>query len=63
MKEIYFEISDSIINKNFSSAFGISQKVYENGWNFIDFLNGLTEHFRNILTVVIRKNYRFDRNS
>lgn len=55
-EEIYFTISDAIIKKKFMSAFDVSQKIYENGWNFIDFLNGLNEHFRNILTVVIRKN-------
>lgn len=55
-EEIFFEISDSVIEKNFKNAFNITQKIYENGWNFIDFLNGLNEHFRNIMTVVIRKN-------
>ncbi len=55
-EEIYFVISDSIIDKNYKSAFETSQKIYDNGWNFVDFLNGLNEHFRNILTVVIRKN-------
>ncbi|MEG8946915.1 DNA polymerase III subunit gamma/tau [Rosettibacter firmus] len=54
-EEIYFEISDAILDKNYKSAFEISQKIYDNGWNYIDFLNGLNEHFRNILTVVIRK--------
>ncbi|MEW6193862.1 MAG: DNA polymerase III subunit gamma/tau [Bacteroidota bacterium] len=55
-EEIYFTISESILNKDYSAAFDISQKIYYNGWNFIDFLNGLNEHFRNILTVAIRKN-------
>jgi DNA polymerase-3 subunit gamma/tau len=54
-EEIYFTISDSILDKNYKAAFDVSQKIYENGWNFIDFLNGLNEHFRNIMTVVIRK--------
>ena len=54
-EEIYFELSDAILSKNFIAAFNITNKIYENGWNYIDFLNGLTEHFRNILTVVIRK--------
>lgn len=54
-EEIYFTISDSIIDKNFKIAFEVTKTVYENGWNFIDFLNGLNEHFRNIMTVVIRK--------
>ena len=55
-EDVYFTISDSILDKNFTSAFEVTQKIYENGWNFIDFLNGLNEHFRNIMTVVIRKN-------
>lgn len=52
-EEIFFELSDAIIQKKFVQAFEISNKVYENGWNYIDFVNGLIEHFRNILTVVI----------
>ncbi|MCX6171203.1 MAG: DNA polymerase III subunit gamma/tau [Ignavibacteriales bacterium] len=55
-EEIYFTISDSILEKNFVSAFEVSQKIYANGWNNIDFMNGLIEHFRNIMTVVISKN-------
>lgn len=51
--EVYFAISDAILKKNFSEAFEISQTLYNNGWNYIDFLNGLIEHFRNIMTVVI----------
>ncbi len=54
-EEIYFTISDSILSKNFPAAFEISQKIYENGWNFIDFINGLIEHFRNIMTVIVKK--------
>lgn len=53
--EIYFEVSDAILQKKFDSAFEITNKIYENGWNFIDFVNGLNEHFRNILTIIIRK--------
>jgi len=55
-EDVYFEITDSILEKKFSAAFDITQKVYDNGWNFVDFLNGLNEHFRNIMTVIIRKN-------
>jgi len=54
-EDIYFRISDAILQKNFKAAFEITQLIYENGWNFIDFGNELLEHFRNILTVVIRK--------
>ncbi|MFH1196424.1 MAG: DNA polymerase III subunit gamma/tau [bacterium] len=55
-EEIFFTISDSLLSKNFKAAFEVSAKIYENGWNFIDFMNGLVEHFRNIMTVVIRGN-------
>ena len=54
-EEVYFTISDSIISKNFKAAFEVSKRIYDNGWNFIDFLNGLIEHFRNIMTVVLTK--------
>lgn len=54
-EDLYFEVSDAILAKDFKEAFRISQLIYDNGWNFIDFMNGLVEHFRNIMTVVIRK--------
>lgn len=55
-EEIYFELSNAIIQKKFVQAFEISKQIYDNGWNYIDFVNGLIEHFRNILTVVITEN-------
>lgn len=55
-EDVYFEISGAIINKDFAKAFEISQTIYKNGWNYIDFVEGLIEHFRNIMTVVISKN-------
>lgn len=53
---IYFQISDAIIEKDFALAFNVSKRIYDNGWNFIDFINGLIEHFRNILSVIVTKN-------
>lgn len=52
-ESIYFKISDSILSKNFSSAFEITTKIFESGWDFQDFTDGLIEHFRNIITVVV----------
>ncbi len=54
-EEIYFDLSEAMLVKDFGAAFKVSQRIYNNGWNFIDFLDGLVEHFRNVLTVVIRK--------
>ncbi|MGE5499319.1 MAG: DNA polymerase III subunit gamma/tau [Syntrophothermus sp.] len=52
-EEVYFQISDAVLEKEYVKAFEITQLIYENGWNFIDFMNGLTEHFRNIMTVAV----------
>ncbi|MGB8319970.1 MAG: DNA polymerase III subunit gamma/tau [Ignavibacteriaceae bacterium] len=51
--EVFFIISDAILDKNFKAVYEVSNKIYENGWNFIDFMDGLVEHFRNIMTVVV----------
>jgi len=54
--EIYFEISDAIINKDFKAVFDVTKTIYENGWDFVDFISGLIEHFRNVMTVIITEN-------
>ena len=51
--EVYFLISDAVLDKNFKSVFEATDVVYKNGWNFTDFMDGLIEHFRNIMTVII----------
>jgi len=52
-EEVYFNISDAVISKDFKVVFNVSEKIFENGWDFSDFLNGLIEHFRNILSAVV----------
>ncbi|MBM4174840.1 MAG: DNA polymerase III subunit gamma/tau [Ignavibacteria bacterium] len=52
-EDIYFRISDAVISKNHLDAFKVSNEVYYNGWDLITFVNGLIEHFRNILSVNI----------
>jgi len=51
--EIYFDITDAILSKNFKAVFEVTNKIYENGWDFINFMEGLVEHFRNIMTVIL----------
>jgi len=58
-EDIYFKISDAILNKDFLEAFEISKVIYDNGWNYIDFLSGLLEHFRNILTTILKQDTSF----
>ena len=53
--EIYFIISDAILDKNFNAVFSVADSIYNKGYDFIDFTNGLIEHFRNILTVILSK--------
>lgn len=52
-EELYFIISDAVLEKNFKVVFQTSERIYENGWDFGDFIDGLVEHFRNILSVVV----------
>ena len=52
-EEIYFKITDAVLEKNYKAVFEVSNTLYENGWDFVDFMDGLIEHFRNILTVVV----------
>lgn len=54
-EDVYFRLSDAILSKDYTVPFVISKQNYENGWNFIDFTEGLIEHFRNIISVVITK--------
>jgi DNA polymerase-3 subunit gamma/tau len=53
--EIYFTISDAILERNYNAVFSVSESIYDKGYDFIDFTNGLIEHFRNILTVILTK--------
>lgn len=52
-QEIFFKVSDAIIEKNFQAAFDVIDLIHKSGWDFTDFLEGLVEHFRNILSVLI----------
>ncbi len=54
-EDIYFEVTDGLLNKDFKMPFMVCDRVYKNGWSFIDFFNGLLEHFRNILSVAATK--------
>ncbi len=52
-QEIYFKISDAVIEKKYNQAFEVIELIHNSGWDFTDFLEGLIEHFRNILSVII----------
>lgn len=52
-EDLFFNISDAVLEKDFNIVFDTTDRIYQNGWDFIDFTDGLIEHFRNILTVII----------
>ena len=52
-EETYFQISDAVLSKDYKIVFQTSEKIFENGWDYSDFMNGLLEHFRNILSAVV----------
>ncbi len=58
-EDIYFTLTDAILEKKFVVSYEITKAVYENGWNFVDFLNGLLEHFRNLMTVTLTQNSEY----
>lgn len=47
----YFKLTKAILEKEYKLAFEISDEVYGHGWSFNDYLEGYTEHLRNLLTV------------
>lgn len=51
--DLYFRVSDAVIFKNHAEGLNVINTIYGNGWDFMEFLNGLIAHFRNILTVTI----------
>jgi len=39
--EIYFNISDAVLKKDFNEVFRVSGILFDNGYDFGDFINGL----------------------
>lgn len=52
-EDIFFSCSEAVISKNLSEAFTIAQKVFDEGYDYGELINGLIEHFRNILVVIL----------
>ena len=51
--DFYFEVTDAIHARDTKRAFELSGEIISRGYDIEEFLSGLLEHFRNILTVVI----------
>ncbi len=46
--EIFFQATTCIAQKDIQSGFKLADQIFVNGYDLIEFLNGLIEHFRNI---------------
>lgn len=55
-EEIYFSCSEAVINKKLAEAFALAQSIFDEGYDPGEYLNGLLEHFRNILVALIAGN-------
>ncbi|OQX85364.1 hypothetical protein B6D60_07935 [candidate division KSB1 bacterium 4484_87] len=49
--QIYFQFTDAVLERNVAAGLDLIEKVFFNGYGLSEFLNGLAEHFRNILIV------------
>lgn len=50
-EDFYFQITDNMISRNIVGMFEISKSIFERGYDLRETLNGLIEHFRNILVI------------
>jgi len=50
-EDFYFQITDNMINKNIASMFDIAKSISERGYDLRETINGLIEHFRNMMAV------------
>ena len=51
--DFFFRVSDCIINNNVKDAFEIAGEITTKGYDLQETLNGLLEHLRNLLTVIV----------
>ncbi|HDQ00128.1 MAG TPA: DNA polymerase III subunit gamma/tau [bacterium] len=47
--DIFFDFSQNVSNKDVKAGFDLVDKIFFNGYDLIEFLLGLIEHFRNLL--------------
>lgn len=47
--EIFFKFTDHLTNQDLKSGFQLIEDIFYNGYDLVEFLIGVNEHFRNIL--------------
>ena len=55
-EDIYFSCSDAVIKGKLAEGFAIAQKIFDEGYDPGEFINGLLEHFRNLIVVHLAGN-------
>jgi DNA polymerase III subunit gamma/tau len=51
-QELYFEVTDVLRNRDTKQGLSLVARVVDNGYDLREFLVGLAEHLRNLLTVI-----------
>jgi len=51
--DFFFEVSDAIRDQATNKAFSLAYEVVSRGYDIEEFLQGLLEHFRNFLTMIV----------
>ena len=57
--DFFFDISDAIVSKDLKKIFQISSQVAQRGYDYLETLQGLLEHFRNLLAVKVANSTEF----
>lgn len=54
-QEIFFKVTDIVKNKDIRAGFELVDAIVKQGYDFQEFLSGLSEHLRNILVAITTK--------
>lgn len=55
-EEFYFKVTDAISTKNIRDIYFVTQDIIRRGYDLQECINGIIEHFRNLLVVKITNN-------
>jgi len=55
-EEFYFKVTDAISTKNIKDIYSVTQDIIRRGYDLQECINGVIEHFRNLLVVKITNN-------
>ena len=58
-EDFYFEITDNIFSNDIHKMFEIAEQITKKGYDYVETINGLIEHLRNLLSVKAAKDATF----